>query len=94
MDGFQFLRHLQEHMDILFQIIISEFSRKAPKEPKIPSGFSYLTSYDSPKRSIGKSERGLKAPQLGRYESGDLKGPPALRRSQKKGGRRPPKPSR
>ena len=31
---------------------------------KIPSGFSYLTLYDSPKRPIGKSERGPKAPSV------------------------------
>ena len=31
----------------------------------VPSGFSYLTLYDSPKRPIGKSERGPKAPSVG-----------------------------
>ena len=34
MDGFQLLRCQQEHIDILFQTIISEFSRKAPKDPE------------------------------------------------------------
>ena len=34
MDRFQLLRCLQEHMDILLQTIISEFSIKAPKDPK------------------------------------------------------------
>ena len=36
MDRFQLLRCLQEHMDILLQTIISEFSIKAPKYPKNP----------------------------------------------------------
>ena len=36
MDRFQLLRCLQEHMDILLQTIISEFSIKAPKDPKNP----------------------------------------------------------
>ena len=34
MDRFQLLRCLQEHMDIMLQIIISEFSIKAPKDHK------------------------------------------------------------
>ena len=36
MDSFLLLRCLQEHMDILPQTIISEFSIKAPKDPKNP----------------------------------------------------------
>ena len=36
MDRFQLLRCLQEHIDILLQTIISEFSIKAPKDPKNP----------------------------------------------------------
>ena len=36
MDRFQLLRCLQEHMDILLQTIVSEFSIKAPKDPKNP----------------------------------------------------------
>ena len=57
---------------------------------KIPLGFSYLTLYDSPKRPIGKLERGPKAPSVGPYESGA----PVLRRSEKEGGCRPPELSR
>ena len=34
MDRFQLLRCVQKHMDIMLQIIISEFSIKAPKHPK------------------------------------------------------------
>ena len=34
------------------------------KTLKIPSGFSYLTLYDSPKRPIGKSKTGPKAPSV------------------------------
>ena len=34
MDRFQLLKCLWEHMDILLQTIISEFSIKAPKDPK------------------------------------------------------------
>ena len=36
-----------------------------PKDPKNSLSFSYLTLYDSPKRLIGKSERGPKAPSVG-----------------------------
>ena len=32
----------------------------------------------------------MRPPQFGPYEFGYLKGPPALRRSEKEGGRRPP----
>ena len=60
---------------------------------KTPSVFSYLTLYDSPKRPIGKLERGGRPPQLHPYKSGDAKGPPPLCRSKKEGGYRPPKPS-
>ena len=53
----------------------------------------YILCMTPPKRPIGKRERGPKAPHLGPYESGDPKGAPALRRSEKEGGRRPPEPS-
>ena len=36
MDRFELLRCLQKQMDIMLQIIISEFSIKAPKDPKNP----------------------------------------------------------
>ena len=49
---------VKEHIDILLQ-------ERSLKTLKIPSGFSYLTLYDSPKRPIGKSESGPKAPSVG-----------------------------
>ena len=77
-------------MDILLQ-------ERPLKTLKIPLGFSYLTLYDymtPPRGLLGSWRGGRRPPQLGPYESGDLKGPPALRRSEKEGGRRPPEPSR
>ena len=41
---------------------------------------------------MGSQRGGRRPPQLGLYKSGDLKGSPALCRSKKEGGRRPPEP--
>ena len=46
-----------------------------------------------PRGLLGSGRGGQRPPQLGPYNCGDLKGPPALRRSEKEGGRRPPEPS-
>ena len=69
-------------------------SRKAPKDPKNPLRFFLSHFVWLPKGPIGKWERGWRPPPLGPYESGGPKGPPALRRSEKEGGWRSPKPSR
>ena len=48
----------------------------------------------TPLRGLLGSGRGGRRPaKLGPYESGDPKGAPALHRSKKEGGRRPPEPS-
>ena len=48
----------------------------------------------TPPRGLLGSGRGCRRPpQLGPYGSGDPKGPPALHRSKKEGGRKPPEPS-
>ena len=66
-------------MDILLKI-------RFLKTLKIPSGFSYLTLYMTPHEAYWEvGERGRRPPQLGPYESGDLKGRQALRRSKKEG---------
>ena len=61
------------------KLSLKNFQERCLKTLKIPSGFYYLALYDFPKRPNGKSERG--PPQLGPYESGDPRGPPALHRS-------------
>ena len=51
------------------------------------------TLYDSPKGLLRGGRGCQRPPKLGPYESGDPKNPPALSRSEKEGGRRPPKSS-
>ena len=48
-----------------FKLSFQNFQEMPLKTLKIPSGFSYLTLCDSPKRPIEKSERGPKAPSVG-----------------------------
>ena len=48
-----------------FKLSFQNFQERPLKTLKIPSGFSYLNLYDSPKRPIRKSERGPKAPSVG-----------------------------
>ena len=83
MDGFQLLRCLKEHMDILLK-------ERSLKTLKIPSGFSYLTLYDSPKRPIGKSEKGPKAPSVGSIQVWGPKGFPSPLQELEGGVRRTP----
>ena len=47
------------------KLSFKNFQERPLKTLKILSGFSYLTLYDSPKRPIGKWERGPKAPSVG-----------------------------
>ena len=82
-------------MDILLQTIISEFSRKALKDPKNPLRFFLISLYMThPRGLLGSWRGGWRPPQLGPYKSGDAKGHWALHRSKKEGGHRPPEPSR
>ena len=53
----------------------------------------YILCMTPPRGLLGSGRGDERPPQLGPYESGDLKGAPAHLRSKKEGGHRPPKPS-